>query len=95
MIGEYLDFVRAPHQERVLVSQQFDNGQQLEVVDVIVALCWCEGGGIESYWVPLVIVPVMTPPMVGSTWLRVRSTLESDCLPVLFQGTVSFCLVTD
>ena len=32
---------------------------------------------------------VTTPPMVGSTWPRVRSTLESDCLPTLFQGTVS------
>ena len=37
----------------------------------------------------------MTPPMVGSTWLRVRSTLESDCLPTLFQGTVSFHLIVD
>ena len=38
---------------------------------------------------------VTTPPMVGSTWLRVRSTLESDCLPVLFQGTASFRLAVD
>ena len=38
---------------------------------------------------------VTTPPMVGSTWPRVRSTLESDCLPTLFQGTVSFRLVMD
>ena len=38
---------------------------------------------------------VTTPPMVGSTWPRVRSTLESDCLPTLFQGTVSFCLAMD
>ena len=37
----------------------------------------------------------MTPPMVGSTWPRVRSTLESDCLPALFQGTVLFRLVMD
>ena len=29
----------------------------------------------------------MTPPMVGPTWLRVRSTLGSDCLPALSQGT--------
>ena len=33
--------------------------------------------------------------MVGSTWPRVRSTLESDCLPALSQGTVSFRLVLD
>ena len=38
---------------------------------------------------------VMTPPMVGSTWLRVRSTLESDCLPTLSQGTALLCLVVD
>ena len=37
----------------------------------------------------------MTPPMVGSTWPRVRSTLGSDCLPTLSQGTVSFCLFMD
>ena len=35
---------------------------------------------------------VMTPPMVGPTWLRVRSALGSDCLPVLSQGTASLCL---
>ena len=29
----------------------------------------------------------MTPPMVGPTWTRVRSTLGSDCLPALSQGT--------
>ena len=33
--------------------------------------------------------------MVGSTWPRVRSTLESDCFPALSQGTVSLCLVVD
>ena len=38
---------------------------------------------------------VMTTPMVSSTWPRVRSTLESDCLPALSQGTASFCLVVD
>ena len=38
---------------------------------------------------------VMTPPMVGSTWPRVHLTLESDCLPALFQGTASFRLVMD
>ena len=38
---------------------------------------------------------IMTPPMVGSTWPRVRSTLESDCLPALSQGTASFRLVVD
>ena len=38
---------------------------------------------------------VMTPPMVGSTWPRVRSTLESDCLPTLSQGTASFHLAVD
>ena len=42
-----------------------------------------------------VTMSVMTPPMVGSTWSRVRSTLESDCLPALFQGTASFRLVVD
>ena len=36
------------------------------------------------------VVGVMTPPMVGSTWPRVRSTLESECLPALSQGTASF-----
>ena len=40
-------------------------------------------------------VHVMTPPMVGSTWPRVRLTLESDCLPALSQGTVSLRLVVD
>ena len=29
----------------------------------------------------------MTPPMVGPTWPRVHSTLGSDCLPALSQGT--------
>ena len=43
----------------------------------------------------LVFASVTTPPMVGSTWPRVRSTLESDCFPTLFQGTVSFCLAMD
>ena len=38
---------------------------------------------------------VTTPPMVGSTWPRVRSTLESDCLPALSQGTALLCLVVD
>ena len=38
---------------------------------------------------------VTTPPVVGPTWLRVRSTLGSDCLPVLSQGTVSLRLRTD
>ena len=38
---------------------------------------------------------VTTPLMVGSTWLRVRSTLESDCLPTLSQGTALLCLVVD
>ena len=37
----------------------------------------------------------MTPPMVGSTWPRVRLTLGSDCLPALSQGTASFYLFTD
>ena len=35
---------------------------------------------------------VTTPPMVGPTWTRVRSTLGSDCLPALSQGTASFRL---
>ena len=38
---------------------------------------------------------VMAPPMVGSTWPRVHSTLESDCLPTLSQGNASLCLVVD
>ena len=38
---------------------------------------------------------VTTPPMVGSTWPRVRSTLESDCLPALSQETASFRLIVD
>ena len=38
---------------------------------------------------------VMTPPMVGSTWPRVRSTLESDCFPTLSQGTALSRLVVD
>ena len=33
--------------------------------------------------------------MVGSTWPRVRSTLESDCLPALSQGTALLCLDMD
>ena len=37
----------------------------------------------------------MTPPMEGSTWLRVHSTLESDCFPALSQGTASLCFVVD
>ena len=31
---------------------------------------------------------VKAPPMVGPTWTRVRLILGSDCLPILFQGTV-------
>ena len=46
---------------------------------------------LQRFLSPLVV----TPPMVGSTWSRVRSTLESDCLPVLFQGTALFHLVVD
>ena len=38
---------------------------------------------------------VTTPPMVGSTWPRVRSTLGSDCSPALSQGATSLCLVVD
>ena len=37
----------------------------------------------------------MTPPMVGFTWPRVRSTLGSDCFPALSQGTALLCLVVD
>ena len=37
----------------------------------------------------------MTPPMVGPTWPRVCSSLGSDCLPVLSQGTFSIYLSTD
>ena len=33
--------------------------------------------------------------MVGSTWPRVRSTLELDCSPALSQGAASLCLVVD
>ena len=35
------------------------------------------------------------PPMVGSTWPRVRSTLESNCSPALSQGAASLRLVVD
>ena len=42
-----------------------------------------------------IAIDVMTPPMVCSTWPRVRSTLELDCLPALFQGTASFRLIVD
>ena len=38
---------------------------------------------------------VTTPPMVDSTWPRVRSTLELDCLPALSQGTALLRLVVD
>ena len=38
------------------------------------------------------VLSVTTPPMVGPTWPRVRFTLGSDCLPVLFQGTASLRL---
>ena len=41
---------------------------------------------IAGKWV-IVPLSVMTPPMVGPTWPRVRFTLGSDCLPVLSQGT--------
>ena len=41
------------------------------------------------------VLVVMTPLMVGSTWLRVRSTLGSDCLPALSQGTISLYLFMD
>ena len=33
--------------------------------------------------------------MVGSTWPRVHSTLESDCSPALSQGAASLCLIVD
>ena len=33
--------------------------------------------------------------MVGPTWPRVRSTLGSDCLPALSQGTISPYLFMD
>ena len=33
--------------------------------------------------------------MVGPTWPRVRSSLGSDCLPTLSQGTLSIYLFTD
>ena len=33
--------------------------------------------------------------MVGPTWPRVRSSLGSDCLPALSQGTFSIYLSTD
>ena len=38
---------------------------------------------------------VMTPYMVGSTWPRVCSTLGSDCLPTLSQGTILLYLFMD
>ena len=37
----------------------------------------------------------MAPPMVGSTWPRVRSTLGSDCLPTLSRGTALLHLFMD
>ena len=37
----------------------------------------------------------MTPPMVGPTWPRVRTSLGLDCLPALSQGTFSIYLFTD
>ena len=37
----------------------------------------------------------MTPPMVGPTWPRVLTSLGSDCLPALSQGTFSIYLSTD
>ena len=47
-------------------------------------------------YLPILSTPiVMTPLMVGSTWPRVRLTLESDCFPTLYQGTASLCLVVD
>ena len=33
--------------------------------------------------------------MVGPTWPRVRTSLGSDCLPALSQGTFSIYLFTD
>ena len=48
----------------------------------------------QAYYL-YILLNVTTPPMVGSTWPRVRSTLESDCLPALSQGTALFRLVVD
>ena len=41
-------------------------------------ISWCTG---------FAVLYVMTPPMVGPTWPRVRSILGLDCLPALSQGT--------
>ena len=40
---------------------------------------------LPHYW----SIAIKAPPMVGPTWTRVRFTLGSDCLPTLFQGTIS------
>ena len=48
-----------------------------------------------GYSVELGIHTVTTPPMVGPTWPRVRSSLGSDCLPALSQGTFSIYLFMD
>ena len=42
VVGEYFNFVGAPRQEGPPVSQHFDNGQQLQVVDVVVPFCGSE-----------------------------------------------------
>ena len=39
--------------------------------------------------VALVATAVKAPPMVGPTWMRVHFILGLDCLPTLFQGTIS------
>ena len=41
--------------------------------------------GLPTFKPPgIICIDVVTPPMVGPTWLRVRSVLGSDCLPALF-----------
>ena len=39
VVGEYFNFVGAARQEGPPVSQRFDDGQQLQVVDVVVPFC--------------------------------------------------------
>ena len=64
-------------------------------VNVLPALRELKFDWFASRWREAVTSFVMTPPMVGSTWPRVRSTLGSDCLPTLSQGTASLHLFMD
>ena len=59
MIGEHLNLMGTSRQEGAPVSQRFDDGQQLKVINVVVALCRCKGGGIEPYRVFLIVVSLL------------------------------------